>query len=195
VCDHFHLPVQSGSNAVLQRMNRGYTREHYLKLIASARERTPDATFTTDLIVGFPGETDDDYRRTLDLVEEARFDAAFTFFYNVREGTKAAEWEDDVPLAVKKERLARVIEVQETISLEKNRALEGRTLEILVEGPARRSGDEGGRGGMRGRTTGDKSVIFDGASSDVGQLRPVRIVEGASHTLFGQALADHADPR
>jgi tRNA-2-methylthio-N6-dimethylallyladenosine synthase len=207
VCDHFHLPVQAGSNAVLERMNRGYTREHYLGLVEAIRERLPDATITTDLIVGFPGETEADFAQTLDLVKRVRFDAAFTFFYNVRTGTRAAQWPDDVPLAVKKERLARLIRMQETISLEKNRALVGREVEVLVEGLARRHGEgarapEGGgaegfpesdargsrrpRGNLLGRTRGDKCVVFEGDEALIGQLGRVRVVEAAGHTLLGE---------
>jgi tRNA-2-methylthio-N6-dimethylallyladenosine synthase len=187
VCDHFHLPAQSGSTAVLERMNRGYTREHYLGLVRSIREQLPDATITTDLIVGFPGETQRDFDDTLDLMREVRFDSAFTFLYNVREGTRAAsEFADDVPFEVKKDRLARVIRLQEDTSLEKNRALEGRDLEVLVEGAAKRAGRDGGRGNMVGRTTGDKCAIFRGDPSDTGRLVSLRIVEGAAHTLFGE---------
>jgi len=193
VCDHFHLPAQSGSTPVLARMNRGYTREDYLGLVRRVRQRLPEATITTDLIVGFPGETGADYEQTLDLVREVRFDSAFTFLYNVREGTRAAEWEDDVPLTVKKERLARLIEIQERISLEQNQALAGKTLEILVEGPARRAEQKGGRGQCVGRTTGDKCVVYDGSPSDTGRLVRTRIVEGATHTLFGERIQQ--DPR
>ena len=186
VCDHFHLPVQAGSNDVLRRMNRGYTREHYLSLVAALRDRLPDASITTDLIVGFPGESEADFAQTLDLVERVRFDAAFTFFYNVRTGTRAAEWPDDVPLAVKKERLARLIRLQEAISLEKNQALVGRTLEVLVEGPARRNREA--HGNLVARTTSDKCVVFAGDESLVGQLAHVRIVEAAGHTLLGERV-------
>ena len=185
VCDHFHLPAQSGSSRVLERMNRGYSREHYLALVESVRERLPDAAITTDLIVGFPGETDEDYLETLSLVEQVGFDAAFTFLYNVREGTRAAEWGDDVPLEVKKERLAALIELQERISLERNRRWEGRTIEVLTESRARRADQPDARGNMMGRTTGDKCVIYEGDPGDVGRLVDVRITEGAAHTLFG----------
>ncbi|HUT24797.1 MAG TPA: tRNA (N6-isopentenyl adenosine(37)-C2)-methylthiotransferase MiaB [Sumerlaeia bacterium] len=188
VCDHFHLPVQSGSNRVLERMNRGYTREHYLHIVGEIRRRLPRATVTTDLIVGFPAESQDDYALTLDLVEEVRFDAAFTFLYNVREGTRAAGWPDDVPLEEKKRRLARAIETQERISLEKNQAIIGRTVELLVEGPARRSGADGGTGAMMGRTTGNKCVVFEGQPQDAGRLVRVRITGAASHTLFGERI-------
>ena len=192
VCDHFHLPAQSGSTRVLERMNRGYTREHYLDLIESVRKHLPDAAITTDLIVGFPGETDADYRETLSLVEEVQFDAAFTFLYNVREGTRAAEWGDDVSLEVKKERLAALIELQEDISLEKNRAWEGREVEVLTESRARRADQPDARGNMMGRTTGDKCVIYHGDAEDVGRLVNVRITEGAAHTLFGEKTRPEA---
>jgi tRNA-2-methylthio-N6-dimethylallyladenosine synthase len=188
VCEHFHLPAQSGSNRVLELMNRGYTREKYLDLVRAIRAEIPDATFTTDLIVGFPGESDDDYRQTLDLVREVGFDSAFTFFYNPREGTRAATWDDDVSVDVKKERLAELITLQEQISAEKNRALVGRTLEVLVEGPARRTSDHpiAGLARLMGRTRGDKCVVFDGDLRDQGHLVQVQITEGASHTLLGK---------
>jgi tRNA-2-methylthio-N6-dimethylallyladenosine synthase len=180
VCENFHLPVQAGSSAVLRAMRRGYTREHYLKLIERVRAAIPDATLTTDLIVGFPGETDEDYEQTLDLVREVRFDQAFMYLYSPRPGTPAAEqFPDQVPLAVKKERLSRLIEVQERISLEVNRALIGRTLTALVEDVApRTSGD------LLARTRGDKMVILPGPPDWIGQRREVRIEEANGHTLF-----------
>jgi tRNA-2-methylthio-N6-dimethylallyladenosine synthase len=187
VCESFHLPVQSGSTPVLERMNRGYTRAHYLGLIERIRRQMPGAAISTDIIVGFPGETDSDYEQTLDLVRQVRFDSAFTFLYTPREGAKSATWADDVPLEVKKERLARLIALQEQISLEKNREAEGTAAEILVEGPARRAeANEGLQ--MIGRTRGNKCVIYDGEAADVGRLVEVKITEGASHTLFGQKV-------
>jgi tRNA-2-methylthio-N6-dimethylallyladenosine synthase len=188
VCDHFHLPAQSGSTAVLERMHRGYSREQYLDLVQQIRETLPDATITTDLIVGFPGETESDYEATLSLIETVRYDAAFMFYYNPRSGTRAARWDDDVTLETKKARLARLIQLQEAISLEKNRSLEGRRMEVLVEGPARRARAAEGKGTMMGRTNGDKCVVFDGEPEDKGRLLEVEITEGASHTLFGRRL-------
>jgi tRNA-2-methylthio-N6-dimethylallyladenosine synthase len=135
--------------------------------------------------VGFPGETEEDYGQTLDLVRRVRFDAAFTFLYNPREGAPSAQWEDDVPLEVKKERLARLIEMQERISLEKNQELAGKTFEILVEGPARRAESHEGNQ-MMGRTRGDKCVVYEGTSADLGRLILARIISAASHTLFGE---------
>jgi tRNA-2-methylthio-N6-dimethylallyladenosine synthase len=186
VCDHFHLPVQAGSDRVLERMNRGYTREHYFALVREIRRRMPDAAITSDLMVGFPGETEEDYRQTLDLVETVRFDAAFTFLYNVREGTRAAEWPDDVPLDTKKDRLARLIRMQEGIQRERNEEWVGRTVEVLVEGRARRNDRDGCAAHLLGRTTGDKCVIFEGAESDIATRVRVRIVHVSAHTLFGE---------
>ncbi|NQU42761.1 tRNA (N6-isopentenyl adenosine(37)-C2)-methylthiotransferase MiaB [bacterium] len=186
VCDHFHLPVQSGSNRVLDRMNRGYTREHYMELVEGIRDRLPEATITTDIIVGFPGETQAEYEETIDLVENVRFDSAFTFFYNVRVGTRAADWPDDVPLEEKKTRLSRLIELQERISLEKNQGMIGRQVEVLSEGPARRKDRHGGSQ-LVGRTTGDKCVVYTGKPEDVGRLVPLSITDAAAHTLFGKA--------
>jgi len=168
VCENFHLPAQSGSSRILKAMNRGYTREDYLRLIERIRSRVPEAAFSTDLIVGFPGETDRDFEDTLSLVREVRFDSAFTFAYSPRSGTPAARAEGQVPEAVKKERLARLIQLQTDISLERNRAEVGRTLEVLVEGPA-----EGRSGWGAGRSRTNKLVLFpvDGdASPDLGCL-------------------------
>ena len=187
VCKHFHLPVQSGSSPVLARMNRGYTREHYLRLVENIHNLIPDATITTDIIVGFPGETESDYEQTLDLVREVRFDSAFTFLYNPREGAAAAKWDDDVPLEVKKDRLKRLIDLQEAISLENNLAMKGQTCDILVEGSARRTGTHEGKQ-MMGRTTGDKCVVYDGPLNDAGHLVKVTITDAASHTLFGERI-------
>ncbi len=186
VCDHFHLPAQSGSTPILKRMNRGYTRDDYLRLALEVRERMPHATITTDLIVGFPGETEEDFEQTMDLVRRVRFDSAFTFYYNVRTGTKAAEWEDDAPLEVKKERLSQLIALQEKISLENNEARLGNIEEVLVEGPARRSEDPAHAGQMMGRTTGDICVIYEGDAKDAGHLVPIRVTRAAAHTLFGE---------
>ncbi|MCX7015994.1 MAG: tRNA (N6-isopentenyl adenosine(37)-C2)-methylthiotransferase MiaB [Candidatus Sumerlaeota bacterium] len=181
VCESLHLPAQSGSTRVLRRMYRGYSRERYLKKVEQLRSFVPDATLTTDLIAGFPGETDEDFEQTLSLVREARFDSAFMFLYSPRRGTAAAQWPDDVPLEVKKERLARLIDLQEAISREKNRALEGRRFEVLVERSAKRPA-----GHLSGRTRGDKTVVFPGGMEMVGKTIKVEIVDSNGHTLFGR---------
>jgi tRNA-2-methylthio-N6-dimethylallyladenosine synthase len=134
ITHHVHLPVQAGANGILKRMNRKYTRELYLDLIARVKQAIPDVTLTTDIIVGFPGETEEDFQQTLDLVREVRYDAAFTFIYSPREGTPAARWEgrDPVPNPVKKARLNRLMELQYQISWEANQAQIGRTELVLI---------------------------------------------------------------
>jgi len=183
ICENFHLPAQAGSNHVLQRMNRGYSREDYLRLVERIRRAIPQAVVTTDLMVGFPGETEQDFADTLDLARSVRWDSAFTFIYSPREETPAAHWPDDVPLAVKKERLRRLNEIQETISAEVNEAAVGSRQEVLVEGPSRRSDQM-----LMGRTRGDKVVIFAGPADLVGQTIELNITRAAAHTLFGERV-------
>lgn len=181
VCENLHMPFQAGSNSVLERMNRKYTREYYLQLIEKIRQHIPDITLSTDILVGFPGETDEDFQQTLDIVRTVRFDSAFTFLYTPRPMTRArTDFKDDVPLQVKKERLQHVIALQESISYEKNKALEGSHQEILVEGVGRKGGRQ-----LVGRTRGDKMVAFDGESEMIGTLQRVTILEAWPHTLFG----------
>ncbi len=182
VCEHFHLPVQAGSNRILKKMNRGYTREYYLDLVARIREAVPAAGITTDLMVGFPGETEEDFADTLDLVRRVRYDQAFTFVYNPRRGTPAARMPDQVPQEVKSERIQKLIALQKEIVLERNRALEGQTLEVLVEGPS-----ETDPGLMSGRCRTNKQVIFPGRREWTGRLVPVRITKGHLAYLTGVA--------
>ncbi len=188
VCEHLHVPFQSGSTKILERMNRKYTREEYLRLVGMARARVPDIALTTDIIVGFPGETEHDFEQTLALVRGVRFDSAFTFFYTPRPHTYAAEkFVDDVSLHVKKERLKRLIELQESISAEKNEALIGTAKEVLVEGTGRKGGSQ-----RVGRTRGDKMVAFEGDEYAPGQVVHVAIREAWRHTLFGE-ISSRAD--
>jgi tRNA-2-methylthio-N6-dimethylallyladenosine synthase len=186
VCDGIHLPVQAGSNRVLRRMKRFYTKDEYLGLLTRIRERIPTAAITTDIIVGFPDETDADFEETYDLLERARWDSAFIFMYSPREGTRANAWVDSVPIEVKKHRLQRCLGRQEQIGAEIYRSMVGTVQEILVEGVSRRSELE-----MVGRTRGDKSVVFAGNSALIGQLAQIRITEAFSHTLFGELLPAH----
>lgn len=183
VCDHFHLPVQAGGNNVLQRMNRGYTKEGYLELVQKIRAYVPHASITTDLIVGFPGETDDDFAETLDLLEKARFDAAFTFVYNKRSGTPAAEMPDQVIDDVKKARIQKLISLQNTISTEKNLLEAGKIHEILVEGRSKSN-----PGVMEGRTRSNKLVLFKGADNHTGQLVRVNIIDTGTWHLNGELI-------
>lgn len=137
ICENFHLPFQAGSSEILRRMNRGYTKEKYLELVKMVREYVPDATITTDIIVGFPGETEEDFEETLDVVRQVGFTSAYTFIYSKRSGTPAAKMENQVPLAVKKERLNRLMALQNENSLKCHEKLVGQTVEVLAEGPSK----------------------------------------------------------
>lgn len=181
VCPHFHLPVQSGGNNVLKRMNRGYTKEGYINLVEKIRALVPHAGITTDLIVGFPGETDDDFAETMDLLEKVRFDAAFTFVYNKRSGTPAAEMPEQVPGGVKKDRIQKLISLQNTISMEKNLVEVGKIHEILVEGQ-----NKNNPAMMEGRTGTNKLVLFKGGAELRGKIVSVRIVESGTWHLDGE---------
>lgn len=183
ICTNMHLPVQAGSNRVLRRMKRFYTRDEYLTLVRKVRERIPNATISTDVIVGFPGETDEDFQETYDLLEESRWDSAYIFMYSPREGTKSAQWEDSIPDEVKRHRVQKCIGRQEIISAEINKAYVGSTVQVLVESVSKKREHE-----LIGRTVGDKCVIFPGDSSMVGRLMDIRINESHAHTLFGTAI-------
>ena len=137
ICENFHLPFQAGSSEILRRMNRGYTKEKYLELVKMVRKYVPDATITTDIIVGFPGETEEDFEETLDVVRQVGFTSAYTFIYSKRSGTPAAKMESQVPLAVKKERLNRLMALQNENSLKCHEKLVGQTVEVLAEGPSK----------------------------------------------------------
>lgn len=180
-----HLPAQSGSDSVLERMKRGYTRERFLEIVRMIRARLPEVGLSTDVIVGFPGETDDDFEATLSLMREVEFDSAFLFRYSERSGTYASRHQaDDVPLEVKAERLQRLIELQETISARRYAASVGREVEVLVEGPSRRNPLH-----AVGKAPDGKTVIVpnDGVA---GVLRRVLIADASSHTLRAQGVAE-----
>jgi tRNA-2-methylthio-N6-dimethylallyladenosine synthase len=179
VMPQIHLPVQSGSDRVLARMAREYTAARYEALVDRLRERVPGIALSTDVIVGFPGEEDDDFAATEALLRRVRYDAAFLFRYSSRDGTRAARWPDDVPDADKARRLERLIALQETISAERNRALLGADVEVLVEGPARRP-----EGWSSGKTPHMKTVVFPGPTAP-GTLVRVRVGAATSHTLTG----------
>jgi tRNA-2-methylthio-N6-dimethylallyladenosine synthase len=180
LCTNFHLPVQAGSNRILRKMKRFYTREHYMDLLDRVRSTVAGATISTDVICGFPGETDEDFEETYDLLERCRWDMAFIFGYSPREGTKSAQWIDSIPEETKKHRVHRLIGRQEQISGELNELYTGTIQEVLVEGMSKRRDSE-----VMGRTQGDKCVIFKGSSDLVGQLVNVNIVGSHAHTLFG----------
>jgi len=180
VCEQIHLPFQSGSDGVLERMNRGYTAQDYVNKVARLRELVPDISISADVIVGFPGEREDDFARTLDLVRTVEFDGLFSFKYTPRKGTVASLWEDDVPLDEKKGRLSRLQDLQRSITHKKNRSFVGRVVEVLVEGPSRNRADE-----MTGRTRCNRIVNFPGRSELAGQLRQIKVTEGLPNSLRG----------
>jgi tRNA-2-methylthio-N6-dimethylallyladenosine synthase len=178
---YLHLPVQSGSDAVLERMNRTYTRTDYLAKVRALRDAVPDVALSTDVIVGFPGESDDDFARTLDLMDEVRYDTAFLFRYSPRRGTKAARFGDAVPAEVAQERLERVQAVQRAHTDAALARRVGRVAEVLVTGPA---GKGGGR--VQGRSARFESVVFDGEPSLEGALLRVRVTASTGKTLLGR---------
>jgi tRNA-2-methylthio-N6-dimethylallyladenosine synthase len=189
VCEHIHLPVQSGSNAVLRRMLRRYTRERYLEVVEELRRAVPGTTLSTDIIVGFPGETEDQFEATLSLVTQADFDDAYTFKYSVREGTPAVRLTDHVDDEVASERLARLIETVRSNVRRKNVARIGETHEVLVERPARRGGL------MLARTRTNQLVLLDLPASAIGEYHSVRLTGTTGSTFTGALLLPFVGPR
>jgi tRNA-2-methylthio-N6-dimethylallyladenosine synthase len=177
VCEHIHFPLQSGSDRVLKRMRRSYRSARYLGWLERIRAAIPDIAVTTDIIVGFPGETEEDFLDTLGVVQEARYDAAYTFQYSPRAGTEAAGYDGHVPKEVVQERYERLVDLQDRTSLERNRALEGAEVEVLIEGAGR-------KGGAQGRTRTNKVVNFPGPAA-AGQFARVRIDTAHPHHLVG----------
>ncbi|MCK5381230.1 MAG: tRNA (N6-isopentenyl adenosine(37)-C2)-methylthiotransferase MiaB, partial [Candidatus Latescibacteria bacterium] len=180
VCEHLHLALQSGSSAILERMNRNYTSDAFMELVDRARAIIPGLSVTTDIIAGFPGETKGDFEQTLDVMRRLRFDAAFTYRYSPRSGTKAFDMEDDVPDAEKLRRLDAMIALQQAISKEKNRALIGTKAEILMEAPSKCGK------GVLGRTRTDKPVVVHDGNLDVGDWAEVEIIGSTGATLVGR---------
>lgn len=180
LCGHIHLPAQAGSDRVLARMNRGYTRAHYLEKVAALKAARPEILITGDMIVGFPGETEEDFCQTLSLMEEVRYADLFSFIYSVRPGTRAAEFADDLPRAVKQERLSRLQARQRALTLECNRRFVGTVQRVLAEGPSKR-GDQ-----LFGRTDGNRGVNFAAAPALIGSLVAVRIIRAYQNTLLGE---------
>lgn len=188
VCEYIHLPVQAGSSIILKRMHRGYSHEDYLTKVEQLRALVPDVAISTDIIVGFPGETDDDFAETLRLVEAVEFDAMYLFKYSPRPGTRAATFDDQVPEAVKTERFNTLLEVQETIQLRRNQARVGRCEEVLVEGPSKKGSVQ-----LTGRTRQNRPVNFVGHPSLTGSLVTVHIDKGGTHSLEGKVCTDRRD--
>ena len=193
VCEHLHLPLQAGSDRTLARMHRGYTAERYLRKLAAARDLLPDLAVTTDVIVGFPGETDDDFRCTLEVVDEAAYDAAYTFVFSPRPGTPAAEMSDAlVPPEVAQERMRQLVEVVERHALRRHRARVGRVEEVLVDGPSKKDPSV-----LAGRSRQNKLVHFVArhGAGEPGALVDVRITDAAPHWLRGDVVQAVEPPR
>ena len=179
LCEHIHLPLQSGSSRILKKMRRTYNRERYMDRVEMIRGRLPDCSLTTDIIVGFPGETEEDFEQTLEVADQVAYDGAFTFLFSPRRGTEAADLPDQVPHPTKKERMARLLEVVQARATEQARRFEGRTVEVLVDGPARRD-----PGSLRGKNRQNRTVVFEGTAA-AGELVDVEITGSTSQTLRG----------
>jgi len=198
VMPYLHVPAQSGSNSVLQRMKRGYTVEDYREMFGRIMSTVPGAAVTSDFIVGFCGETDEDFQETYELVRECRFKNSFIFKYSERPGTKGAElFADDVPEEVKRQRNHDLLMLTDQISEEDNQPFLGRTVEILVEGPSKtsvRNHEDGPQIQLTGRTPCDRIVVFEGNERQIGQILPVTIYEVAPFTLFGMVVTQEVGP-
>ncbi len=181
LCRNIHLPVQSGSSSILKRMNRRYTKENYLQLVERLRTAVPDITISTDIIVGFPGETEADFLETLDLAERVRYDSAFTFLYSIRKGTPAEKFEDQIPEDVKHERFNRLVDTINRISAEKNAEYVGTVQQVLVEGTSKNDIMT-----YSGRTDGFKLVNFKTSEDLTGRMVSVRITESNTFSLVGE---------
>jgi tRNA-2-methylthio-N6-dimethylallyladenosine synthase len=186
VCEFLHLPVQSGSDRILRAMRRGYTAETYFDQIARLRALVPHVALSTDIIVGFPGETDADFDGTCALMERVRYDSAFVFKYSPRPGTEAAGWPDDVSQTVKERRNQAVLELQSRISREKLAAWVGREVEVLVE-------ERNRRGQLTGKSRGNTTVVLEGSDALIGELVPVHVTRVTGTTMIGE-LADRPAP-
>jgi tRNA-2-methylthio-N6-dimethylallyladenosine synthase len=182
LCEHIHLPLQSGSSRILKAMRRTYGRERYLDRVAQIREHVPDCALTTDIIVGFPGETEEDFAATLEVVGRVGYDGAFTFVFSPRRGTEAAAMEGQVPHPVKRERMERLVALVQRRARERAQRFVGRTVEVLVEGPSRTDPTR-----LRGRTGHNKTVNFEG-TAEAGEVVEVEIAEATSTTLRGHEL-------
>lgn len=193
VCNQIHLPLQSGSTSVLQRMKRDYTREEYIAKVECIQRSSREIALSTDIIVGFPGETQEDFELTLSLMELARFDSIFSFKYSPRPGTEAYDYEDMIPEEEKGRRLSVLQEFQRKIQLEHNSGLAGRQFEILVEGkshrsPAQKTGKQPGDIGLMGRTTQNKIINFSGPEELLGQFVQVRVTDHGPNSLMGELI-------
>ena len=186
--EHIHLPLQSGSNRILKAMHRGYTTERYLELVSKLRRVRPEIGLSTDLIVGFPGETEEDFAQTLALAREVQFDQAYIFKYSPRRDTPAAAMPEQVPETVREERHERLLRLVNEVAAKRYEALVGRTVEIMVEGPSKRNTER-----LTGRTRCNKIVVFEGAERHRSQVMSVRVVRTGSFTLYGDPAVINLD--
>lgn len=183
VCGHIHLPLQAGSDRLLKAMNRYYSISEYLEVIRRLRDALPEIALTTDIIIGFPGETEADIGSLIEVAEEVRFDSAFTFLYSPRTGTPAAAMADQIPEDLKHQRFERALKVFNGIVIEKNRAMIGKTVQVLVESQSKKNPEM-----LTGRDEGNRIVNFKGSPADIGQIVPVVITEPKSFSLFGEKI-------
>ncbi len=181
ICNHIHLPLQAGSNRILSRMNRTYTQEEYLSLCKQIKEYLPNCSITTDIIVGFPGETEKEFEETLKVAKLVEFDMAFMFKYSSRQGTKAAEYTDQVMEDIKQDRLEEYIALQKTLTLKKNQEKIGQELFVLIEKESKKSKDQ-----WAGRTEGNSWVIFDKSNENIKDIVPISITDAQGISLFGK---------
>ncbi len=183
IARHFHLPLQSGSDRILEKMNRRYDTAKYLETVNYLRSKIPHITITTDIIVGFPGETEEDFEGTLDMLRRVRFDMIYSFIYSPRKGTPAAEMECQVPSDVQSERFNRLLAVQNEIALELNQTEVGKTLRVLCDGISKNNEKV-----YSGRTEGNKIVFFDGAPTDTGKYLDIKIERAEAFALYGEKI-------
>ena len=180
MCRHIHLPVQHGSNRILSLMNRRYTKEHYLDIVSEIKEKIPGVSLTTDILIGFPGETEEDLDATLDLMQKVRFIDAYTYYYNPREGTRACTMADSLPLETKLKRLEKVIALQHRITAEEKEKKVGQVQRVLVESVSKKDKTE-----MLGRTEGDEMVVFPGKCDTIGKFMDVKLLSCNGNTYKG----------
>lgn len=183
ICEHIHLPVQSGSSNILKKMNRRYDKTQYLNLVKKIKEAIPNVALSTDIIIGFPGETEEDFQETLDLVKKVEYDSAFTFIYSKRKGTPADEMEEQIPDDIKHDRFNRLVSVVNEISAKKNKEYLGKVVEVLVEGTSKNDSTK-----LMGRTRTSKLVNFTGDFNCIGKLVNVEITEALSFSLNGKQI-------
>jgi len=183
LCEHIHLPFQSGSNKILKAMNRGYTRESYIEKVEELKKVCPSIAITSDVIVGFPGEEEDDFKETIDLIERVQFDDLYSFKFSPRKGTRAAQFQNQVDETIKEKRLSILQKIQKEITYKKNKSYEGKITEVLVEGQSKKSEKD-----LTGRTRSNKIVNFEGDKNLKGSLVSVRIIQAYQHSLRAELI-------